>query len=57
MGEAVVETFRPIREKAEDLMKNKDYLQTLYRQGAEKAAQRANRTLAKVQKKVGFVAR
>ena len=57
VGEAVVETFRPIREKAEDLMKNKDYLQTLYRQGAERAAQRANRTLAKVQKKVGFVAR
>ena len=57
VGEAVVEMLRPKREKAEDLIKNKDYLQTIYRQGAEKAAQRANRTLAKVQKKVGFVAR
>ncbi len=57
VGEAVVEKLRPIREKAEDLMKNKDYLQTLYRMGAEKAACCANRTLEKVKKKVGFVAR
>lgn len=55
VGEAVVEMLRPIREKSEDLMKNKDYLNQLCRMGAEKASRRANRTLTKVYKKVGFV--
>ncbi|MFR6380610.1 MAG: hypothetical protein ACLUNZ_13350 [Evtepia sp.] len=36
---------------------DKGYLETLYRQGAEKAAALANRTLRKVHKKVGFAAR
>lgn len=55
VGEAVVEMLRPIREKSEDLMKNKDYLNQLCRMGAEKASRRANKTLTKVYKKVGFV--
>lgn len=55
VGEAVVEQLRPIREKAEDLLKNKDYLVSVYRAGAEKAARAASRTLRKVYKKVGFV--
>ena len=57
VGEAVVEALRPIREKAEDLMKNKDYLVSVYRDGAEKASGAAYRTLRKVYKKIGFVAR
>lgn len=54
VGEAVVETLRPIREKAEDLMKNKDYLVAVYREGAERASRTAYKTLRKVYKKVGF---
>ncbi len=54
VGEAVVETLRPIREKAEDLMKNKDYLVSIYREGAERASKTAYKTLRKVYKKVGF---
>jgi tryptophanyl-tRNA synthetase len=57
VGEAVVELLRPIRETATDLLKNKDYLQTIYRAGAETASRTANRTLRKVYKKVGFVER
>jgi tryptophanyl-tRNA synthetase len=57
VGEAVVEALRPIRETAEDLLKNKDYLAEIYTSGAEKAARAANRTLRKVYKKVGFAAR
>ena len=45
----------PFREQVEDLMKNKDYLDQVAREGAEKAARLAARTLSKVQKKVGFV--
>ncbi len=55
VGEAVVEMLRPIREKSEDLMKNKDYLNKLMADGAEKASRVANRTLKKVYKKIGFV--
>lgn len=54
-GEAVVEMLRPFREKTQDLLKNTDYLDQLCREGAEKASRLAARTLAKAQKKVGFV--
>lgn len=57
VGEAVVEMLRPIREEAEKLLADKAYLEAVYREGAEKAAYTANKTLRKVYKKVGFVAR
>ena len=57
VGESVVELLRPIRETAEDLMKNKDYLASVCREGADRAAAVAGRTLRKVYKKVGFVER
>ena len=55
VGEAVVETLRPIREEAERLMKDKAYLEDILRDGAERASHTANRTLRKVYKKIGFV--
>jgi len=55
VGEAVVETLRPIREKAEALLKDKAYLEEVYREGARRAAAVADRTVRKVYKKVGFV--
>ena len=57
VGEAVVELLRPIREKTEDLLKNKDYLESVYREGANKASHMARKTLDKVYRKVGFVKR
>ena len=54
-GEAVVEMLRPFRERTEDLMKNKDYLEQVARSGAEQAGRIAHRTLSKVQRKVGFL--
>ena len=57
VGEAVVETLRPIREEATRIMKDKAYLEQVYRDGAEKAGYVAEKTLRKVYKKVGFVAR
>ena len=57
VGDAVIETLRPIREEAQRLMKDKAYLESVYREGAEKAERIANKTLRKVYKKVGFVAR
>ena len=54
VGEVVVEALRPIREEAERLIKDKAYLDGVYRAGAEKASYVANKTLRKVYKKVGF---
>ena len=55
VGEAVVEMLRPIREKADRLIKDKAYLESVYREGAQKAAYVAEKTLRKVYKKVGFL--
>ena len=55
VGEAVVETLRPIREEAQRILSDKAYLQNIYRSGAEKASYIAGKTLRKVYKKIGFV--
>ena len=55
VGDAVVETLRPIREEAEKLMSDKAYLESIYKQGAEKASQTANKTLGEVYEKIGFI--
>ena len=57
VGEAVIETLRPIREEASKIMKDKAYLDNLCKDGAERASYIANKTLRKVYKKVGLVAR
>ncbi|HNX14152.1 MAG TPA: tryptophan--tRNA ligase [Oscillospiraceae bacterium] len=57
VGEAVVELLRPIRAKAGQLLSDKAYLESIYKDGAQKASVLAARTLSKVYKKVGFVAK
>ena len=54
VGEAVIETLRPIREEASKIMKDKAYLESVYKDGAARASRVADRTLAKVYKKIGF---
>lgn len=57
VGEAVVETLRPIRETYDDLMNNKDYLLDCYAKGGEAALRFSRRTLEKVKKKIGYLPR
>ena len=57
VGEAVVELVRPIQEESKRLLQDKAYLESVYQTGAEKAQALAQKTLRKVYKKVGFVAR
>lgn len=57
VGEAVVETLRPIRETYDDLMNNKDYLLDCYAKGGEAALRFSQRTLSKVKKKIGYLPR
>ena len=55
VGEAVIESLRPIREEAEHIIADKAYLQEVYTQGAQRASAVARRTLRKVCKKIGLV--
>ncbi|MDE6997368.1 MAG: tryptophan--tRNA ligase [Oscillospiraceae bacterium] len=57
VGEAVVETLRPIQEETARLLADKSYLEGIYRAGAEKASYVAEKTLRKVYKKIGFLPR
>ena len=57
VGEAVIEHLRPIREEASRILADKAYLESVYKSGAEKASYTANKTLRKVYKKIGLVAR
>jgi tryptophanyl-tRNA synthetase len=56
-AEVVIEELRPIREEANRLLGDKEYLQSVYQKGAEKAEVVARKTLRKVYKKVGFIPR
>ena len=55
LAEIIVEGLSPVREKYDYLMKNKDYLEEVYREGAKKAERQAGKMLSKVYRKVGFV--
>ena len=54
VGEAVAEKLRPIQEKFNDLSSNKDYIDGIIKNNAEKANYYSLKTLRKVQRKVGF---
>ncbi len=54
VGEAVVANVEPVQQKVRELEKNKDYLDQIIKEGADKANRIAYKTLTKVQKKVGF---
>ncbi|HBD86816.1 MAG TPA: tryptophan--tRNA ligase, partial [Clostridiales bacterium] len=49
--------LRPVREEAVRILQDKAYLESVYKLGAEKAAHTAEKTLRKVYKKLGFIAK
>ena len=55
VGEAVIEELRPIQEKFNEYINNKDYLAEQYRKGAEFALKISQRTLDKAMKKIGYI--
>lgn len=55
VAEAVVDTIRPIQDRYNDLMSNKDYLEAIYKKGAECANKTAMKTVSKVYRKIGFI--
>ncbi|MDE7083427.1 MAG: tryptophan--tRNA ligase [Clostridia bacterium] len=54
VGEAVADRLTPIQNEQSKLLADKAYLEGVLRSGAERAAKTANKTLAKVYKKIGF---
>ncbi len=54
VGELVADKLAPIQAERERLLKDKEYIESALKTGAERAAKIANRTLAKVYKKIGF---
>ena len=54
VGESVVSVLKPLQEEAARLTKDKAYIDGIIKENAEKAGYYANKTLRKVQKKVGF---
>ncbi|HPD88079.1 MAG TPA: tryptophan--tRNA ligase [Oscillospiraceae bacterium] len=57
VGEAVADHLAPVRENFARYIADKGYLESCYKNGAERAEHIAERTLAKMYKKVGFVPR
>lgn len=54
VASAVCETLRPVQEKYNDLICNKDYLEDLMKQGAKKATEVSSVVLERVYQKVGL---
>lgn len=54
VGEAVVSVLKPLQDEVARLEKDKGYIDSIIKENAEKATYFANKTLRKVQRKVGF---
>ena len=57
VAEAIVTELEPIQERVKELLKDKKALEAIYKEGANKANYIANKTLRKMQKKIGFIPR
>jgi len=57
VGEAVVSALKPLQTEFDKLSKDKAYVEGVYKKGAELANYLSNKTLRKVYKKIGFVAK
>jgi tryptophanyl-tRNA synthetase len=54
LGELLIEYFKPYRQKRAELEKNIDYVQKVLKEGAQRAAAVAEKTLKKARKAVGI---
>ncbi len=57
VGEAVADTLAPVQAEFQRLQGDKAFVESVYKKGAEAASYIANKTLRKVYKKVGFIAK
>lgn len=57
VAEAIVSEIEPVQKKVKELLEDKDYLESIYKKGADKANYVAGKMLSKMQRKIGFVPR
>lgn len=57
VAEAIISELEPVQSKVKELLNNKEYLETIYKSGAEKANYASMKTLRKMQKKIGLIQR
>lgn len=57
VAEVVNDGMRPIRERFNEIRNDKAYLESVYRDGADKARSIAYKTMSKVHRKMGFISR
>lgn len=57
LADLVVSTLKPVKEKYDELMKNRDHLDALMKSGADRARERAQGTIKKAYEAVGLVKR
>ena len=55
VADAVIATLEPIQQRHKQLMADKDYLNEVLKQGAERANRIASKMVAKVYRKIGFL--
>lgn len=55
VADVVVEEFRPLQQRFNELLKNEDYINEAMKNGANRANDIAFKTLKEVKKKVGFI--
>lgn len=57
VGQAVADILKPVQQRYNELSSNKDYLNSILKENAEKASYISRKTLSKVYKKVGLIPR
>lgn len=57
LAEVIIDSLSPIQQRYREYREDKEFLEKVYKSGAEKAEAKAIKTLRKVYKKVGFIPR
>lgn len=55
VAESIVEVIEPLQKKYEEIIKDKSYIEKIYKDGAKKADAIANKTMQEVYNKIGLV--
>lgn len=55
VADAIIDELKPLQQKVNELLNDKEYLENIYKRGAEKAYYVSNKILRKMQKKIGCI--
>ena len=55
LGQLISDSLKPVRTKYNEIISDKDYLNKILSEGAEKASYLARKTLSKVHRKIGLI--